>query len=97
MHLPYVIGNREHILADVLNHTLRSDAVHARDVRAFDLLRDSADGHHLLYKALVHRITATDLLIDQANRPIAHQLYRLTADEIALMERRSTPDGGNTR
>jgi hypothetical protein len=52
---------------------------------------------YLPYKALVHRITATDLIIDQANRPIAHQIYRLAADKIAVVERRSTPDGGNTR
>jgi len=52
---------------------------------------------HLPYKALVHRITATDLIIDWPNRPIAHQIYRLTADKIAVVERGSTPDGGKTR
>ena len=49
------------------------------------------------YKVLVHRITATDLIIDWPNRPIAHQIYRLTADKIAVVERGSTPDGGKTR
>ena len=32
MNLPYVIDNRTHTLADVLNDLLRSDAVHALDV-----------------------------------------------------------------
>jgi len=32
MNLPYVIDNREHTLADLLNHALRSEAVHALDV-----------------------------------------------------------------
>jgi hypothetical protein len=31
MHLPYVIDNRAHRLADVLNALLRGDAVHALD------------------------------------------------------------------
>jgi hypothetical protein len=44
MYLPYVIDNRAHTLADVLNDLLRSDAVHTLDVAtayvnvgAFDL------------------------------------------------------------
>jgi hypothetical protein len=47
MRLPYVIDNRAHTLADVLNALLRSDAVHALDVATayfnvggFDLLRE---------------------------------------------------------
>jgi hypothetical protein len=32
MNLPYVIDNRAHNLADVLNDLLRTDAVHALDV-----------------------------------------------------------------
>ncbi|MEA2008453.1 MAG: phospholipase D-like domain-containing protein, partial [Chloroflexota bacterium] len=51
MNLPYVIDNREHTLADVLNHLLRHDDVHALDVATayfniggYDLLRESLDG-----------------------------------------------------
>ena len=51
MQLPYVIDNREHTLADVLNRLLRHDDVHALDVATayfniggFDLLRESLDG-----------------------------------------------------
>ncbi|MEA3309750.1 MAG: helicase-related protein [Chloroflexota bacterium] len=50
MHLPYVIDNRAHQLADVLDRLLRSDAVHALDVAtayfnvgAFDLLREALE------------------------------------------------------
>ncbi len=32
MPLPYVIDNRAHKLADILNDLLRSDAVHALDI-----------------------------------------------------------------
>lgn len=32
MHLPYVIDNRAHNLADILNDLLQSDAVYALDV-----------------------------------------------------------------
>ena len=48
--LPYVIDNRAHTLADVLNDLLHSDAVHALDVvtayvnvGAFDLVQDGLD------------------------------------------------------
>ena len=47
MTLPYVIDNREHTLAEILDDLLRGDTVHAMDVAtayfnvgAFDLLRD---------------------------------------------------------
>jgi len=51
MKLPYVIDNREHRLAVVLDHLLRSDAVHALDVAtayfnvgAFELLQAALEG-----------------------------------------------------
>lgn len=47
MHLPYVIDNRAHRLADVLDALLQGDTVHAMDVAtatfnvgAFNLLQD---------------------------------------------------------
>ena len=50
MNLPYVIDNREHILADVLNRLLRHDDVHALDVATayfniggFDLLQEGLE------------------------------------------------------
>jgi SNF2 family DNA or RNA helicase len=50
MNLPYVIDNRAHNLADVLNALLRTDAVHALDVATayfnvggFDLLREALE------------------------------------------------------
>ena len=50
MNLPYVIDNRQHTLADVLNHLLRHDDVHALDVATayfniggYDLLQEGLE------------------------------------------------------
>ena len=50
LHLPYVIDNRAHTLADVLDGLLRSDPVHALDVATayfnvggFDLIREGLE------------------------------------------------------
>jgi phosphatidylserine/phosphatidylglycerophosphate/cardiolipin synthase-like enzyme len=49
--MPYVIDNRAHKLADILNDLLQSDAVHALDIAtayfnvgAFDLVREGLEG-----------------------------------------------------
>jgi hypothetical protein len=43
MHLPYVINNHDHHLADVLNDLLPSNAVHGLNVRAVDLVSEGAE------------------------------------------------------
>jgi hypothetical protein len=75
MQLPYVIDNRAHRLADVLNDLLRSDAVHTLDVAtayvnvgAFDLVQDGLEQLASLRLLLGSEPGAGDLGLPQALR-----------------------------
>ncbi len=62
MNLPYVIDNRAHNLADVLNDLLRSDAVHALDIATAYF---NVGGFHLLPERL-EELTSFRLLVGSA-------------------------------
>ncbi len=86
MNLPYVIDNRAHTLADVLNDLLRSDAVHALDIATAYF---NVGGFHLLRERLEELASFRLLLGSQpggAHEPGLRRSLRRDLEEAPLDE-----------
>ncbi len=90
MNLPYVIDNRAHTLADVLNDLLRSDDVHALDVGAFDLAQNGLDEdcYEAFARLLAGKTTVTGPIIDiyREHHPPYKRLVERIASTDALID-----------